>query len=131
MRAVCSILYWLAAIVITLGSLGHGFLGVIPVRDAIQASTLPPDVTRTLWIVWYGTSLSMITYGLILFWAWPALRAGSSSRSAPAFIVGAFYLILGVGAYSYSGRDPFWIMFIVLGVLAISTTWILGTPRKA
>src|SRR5262245_40535253 len=103
MRTVCSILYWLVAIMITLGSLGHGFVGVIPIRDAIQASTLPADVTRPLWIVWYGTSLSMITYGLILFWAWPALRSGSSRRSMPAYIVGAFYSIVGAGAYAYSG----------------------------
>jgi hypothetical protein len=129
-RTVASVLYWLAAVVITLGAFGHGFAGVIPVRAAIEASTLPADVTRTVWIVWYGTSLSMITYGLLLFWAWPALKAGSSSRSMPALIVGAFYLLTGIGAYPYSGRDPFWLMFIVLGVLAIGTTLVLGAPRK-
>jgi len=130
-RTIASILYWLAAVVITLGSLGHGFVGVIPIRDAIVASPLGPDVTRPLWIVWYGTSLSMITYGLLLFWAWPALRAGSSSRSVPAYIVGGFYLLVGIGAYVYSQLDPFWLMFIVLGVLAIGTTAILGAPRSA
>jgi len=132
-RAIAIVLYWLTAIVITLGAFGHGFLGVIPVRDAIEASTLPLDVTRTLWIVWYGTSLSMITYGALLFWAWPALKAGSSSRSIPALIVGAFYLLVGVGAYFYSGGNAFWIMFIVLGVLAIGTTLFLGrapTPSR-
>ena len=130
-RTIASVLYWLAAVVITLGSVGHGLLGVIPIREAIVASPLTPGVTRPLWIVWYGTSLSMITYGLLLFWAWPALRAGSSSRSVPAYIVGGFYLLVGIGAYVYSERDPFWIMFIVLGALAIGTTWILGAPRSA
>ena len=128
-RTVAAVLYWLAAVVITLGAFGHGFAG-LQVRDAIAATALTPDITRPIWIVWYGTSLSMITYGLLLFWAWPALKAGSSSRSVPALIVGAFYLLVGVAAYPYSGRDPFWIMFIVLGVLAIGTTLVLGTPRK-
>ena len=130
-RVIAIVLYWLAAIVITLGAFGHGFVGVIPIRDAIEASTLPLDVTRPLWIVWYGTSLSMITYGALLFWAWPALKAGSSSRSVPALIVGVFYLLTGVGAYVYSGGDGFWIMFIVLGMLAIGTTLFLGRGRDA
>src|SRR5215467_14129062 len=119
MRTIASVLYWLTAIVITLGAFGHGFVGVIPIREAIEASSLTPDVTRPIWIVWYGTSLSMIAYGLLLFWAWPALRSASSSRSMPALIVGGFYALVGVGAYVYSERDPFWLMFIVLGLLAI------------
>jgi len=131
MRAIASILYWLAAVLITLGAFGHGFVGVIPIREAIAASSLPPSVTRPLWIVWYGTSLSMITYGLLLFWAWPALHAGSSSRSMPALIVGAFYVLVGIGAYVYSGRDPFWLMFILIGAIAIGATWVLGSPRNA
>jgi hypothetical protein len=61
-RTVAQVLYWPAAVVITLGAFGHGFVGV--------------------------------------------------------------------GAYVYSRRDPFWLMFIVLGVLAIGTTWVLGAPRK-
>src|SRR5215471_16140951 len=130
MRTIASVLYWLTAIVITLGAFGHGFVGVVPIRKAIEASALTPDVTRPIWIVWYGTSLSMIVYGAILFWAWPALHAGSSSRSVPALIVGVFYLLVGTGAYVYSQRDPFWLMFILLGGLAIATTLVLGTPRE-
>jgi hypothetical protein len=130
LRPLASILYWFAAVVITLGAFGHGFVGVLPISEAIETSTLPPDVTQPIWIVWYWVSGSMITYGLLLFWAWPALKNGSSSRSVPVLIVGAFYLLAGVAAYMYSGRDPFWLMFVVLGVLAIGTTLVLGAPRK-
>jgi hypothetical protein len=129
-RTVASVLYWLAAVVITLGAFGHGFVGVLPIREAIETSTLPPDVTQPIWIVWYFTSGSMIAFGLLLFWAWPALKNGASSRSVPAVIVGVLYLISGVASYVYSERDPFWLMFIVLGLLAIGTTLVLGGVRK-
>jgi nitric oxide reductase large subunit len=67
-----------------------------------------------------------VAFGVLLFWAWPSLRAGSFSRSVPALIVGAFYLITGTAAYGYSGREPFWLLFVVQGVIVISSTLVLG-----
>jgi hypothetical protein len=73
----------------------------------------------------------MLVFGALLFWAWPALKAGSSSRSGVAFTIGAFYAITGVAAYLYSGRDPFWLLFLTQGVLVIGSTFVLGRPRDS
>jgi len=109
-RSIAAAFYWLAAITITLGAYGHGFQGVKPVRAAITASTLAPDIVRVIWIVWYFVSGCMVAFGTLLFWAWPAFKAGSSSRSSAALIIGAFYVITGIASYLYSGRDPFWLL---------------------
>lgn len=130
-RTIAAALYWLAAIAIALGAYGHGFLGVRPVRAAIAASTLAPEIVRVIWIVWYFVSGCMLAFGAILFWAWPRLEAGSSSRSTAALIVGVFYTITGVASYLYSGGEPFWLLFLVQGVIAIGSTLFLRSPQGA
>jgi len=135
MRTIAAAGYWIAAITITLGAFGHGFLGIKPVEAAIAATTLPPDIVRVIWIVWYFASGCMVIFGALLFWAWPAIRIGSSSRSAVAFIVGTFYTVTGIACYVYSGREPFWLLFVTQGVIVIGSTLVLhgahgsGTPR--
>jgi len=130
-RKIAAAIYWLAAITITLGAYGHGFVGVKPVQAAIAASALPADVVRVIWIVWYFVSGCMVAFGTLLFWAWPAFRVGSSSRSGVALIVGAFYLIVGLVSYLYSGRDPFWLLFVTLGVMVIGSTLALGGSERS
>jgi hypothetical protein len=125
MRTLASAAYWLAAITISLGAYGHGFQGVKPVRAAIAASALAPDIVRVLWMVWYFVSGCMVAFGALLFWAWPALEAGPSSRSGAALIVGAFYGLTGISCYLYSGGDPFWLLFLVQGGIVIGSTLVL------
>jgi hypothetical protein len=121
-RTLAAVAYWFSAVTITLGSIGHGFVGVKPVRAALDAVTLPPDIMRVLWIVWYWASGTMVMFGLLLFWAWPALKAGSSSRSAPPLIIGVSYVIVGIVSFLYTERDPFWLLFLTQGVLLLGST---------
>jgi hypothetical protein len=125
MRTTASALYWIAAVVIGLGAFGHGFGGVRPVAAAIADSTLPADIVRVIWIVWYGASLNMITCAALLVWAWPSIRTGTASRSAVALIIGANYLVTGLVSYVYSGLQPFWLLFVVLGAMVIGSTFAL------
>jgi hypothetical protein len=131
MRPVAAALYWIVAITITLGAYGHGFLGIKPVQAAIAATTLAPDIARVIWIVWYDVSGSMLTFGALLFWAWPSVKAGTSSRSGVPLIIGAFYAVTGIAAYLYSGREPFWLLFVTQGVILIGSTLFLRDREPA
>jgi len=128
-RTIAAAFYWLAAITITLGAYGHGFLGIKPVRATIEASTLPPDIVGVIWIVWYFVSGCMVAFGALLFWAWPELKAGSSGRSGAALIVGVSYAIVGVACFLYSGREVFWLLFVTQGVIVVISTLVLGAPQ--
>jgi hypothetical protein len=130
-RTIASAFYWIAAITITLGAYGHGFVGVKPVRAAIAASTLAPDVVRAIWIVWYFVSACMVTFGILLFWAWPALEAGASSRSSAALVIGALYAVTGIASYLYSEGEPFWLLFVTQGVVVVGSTLALRQPGRA
>ena len=128
-RVLLAALYWLAAITIALGAFGHGFLGIRPVETAIAASNLPPDIVTVLWMVWYFVSGTMVVFGAVLFWAWPGLRAGAPSRVGAALIVGVFYVLTGISCFIYSGRDPFWLLFLVQGAIVIGTAPALRRVR--
>ena len=125
-RSLAAALYWLAALTISLGALGHGFLGVKPVAAAVAASTLPADIARVIWIVWYFVSGCMLTFGALLFWAWRGLKPGPPSRAAVALIIGVFYIVTGIASYVYSGFEPFWLLFVTQGVLVVGSTFVLG-----
>jgi hypothetical protein len=131
MRTFAAAFYWIAAITITLGAYGHGFLGIKPVEAAITATTLAPDIVRVIWIVWYFVSGCMLTFGALLFWAWFGLKTGSSSRSGVALIIGAFYAVTGIAAYVYSGREQFWLLFVTQGVIVIGSTLMLLGPQSS
>jgi hypothetical protein len=125
-RTLAAALYWLAAITISLGAFGHGFLGVKPVAAAVAASTLPADIVGVIWIVWYFVSGCMVTFGALLFWAWRGLKPGSPSRAGVAVIVGVFYVVTGIASYVYSGFEPFWLLFVTQGVIVVGSTFVLG-----
>jgi len=125
-RTLAAGLYWLAAVTISLGAFGHGFLGVKPVAAAVAASTLPADIVGVIWIVWYFVSGCMVTFGALLFWAWPGLKPGSPSRAGVAVIVGVFYAVTGIASYVYSGFEPFWLLFVTQGVIVVGSTFVLG-----
>ena len=130
MRIVATVLYWLAAVTIALGAFGHGFLGIKPVEAAVAVSTLPADIVGVIWIVWYFVSGTMLVCGAILFWAWPAIKSGSTARSGAAFIIGGFYAVTGIACYLYSGREPFWLLFLFQGAIVIGTTLVLRDRRS-
>ena len=125
LRTFAAVAYWFSAVTIALGSIGHGFLGVKPVRAALEAVTLPPDIMRVLWIVWYWVSGTMVIFGLLLFWAWPALKPGSPSRTVVPVVIGVCYVVFGIVCFVYTNRDPFWLLFLTQGVLTLGSTWVL------
>jgi hypothetical protein len=57
------------------------------------------------------------------------IRTGSSGRSGAVLIVGGFYAVPGIACYLYSGRQPFWVLFLFQGVIVIGTTLILRSLR--
>jgi hypothetical protein len=129
-RTTAAVLYWLAAITITLGAYGHGFVGVKSIRAALAAVALDPHTLRVIWIVWYFVSGAMLVCGVLLFWAWPGFKPGAARRAGAALIVGTFYGVTGFACYVYSGGEPFWLLFVAQGVLVIGSTVVLSAPQK-
>ena len=126
LRKVYSVLYWIAALAIGLGAFGHGIGGANVLRAALATVALDPNIVGVLWIVWYFVSGSMLVFGGLALWAWFAARRGRDVTVVPVSI-GALYIVFGAAAFAYA-RDPFWIFFVVQGVMLLGAT--LGLRRQ-
>ncbi len=129
-RKILSVLYWLAAVTIGLGAFGHGLGGGHALRVALAAVTLDPNMVGVLWIVWYFVSGVMLLFGGLAIWAWFAARRGSRDALVVASAIGVFYGIFGIAALLY-GRDPFWLLFLLQGVMLLGSAVGLGRSPTA
>jgi hypothetical protein len=68
----------------------------------------------------------MLVFGVLSLWAWFAARRGRAVTVVPASI-GAFYILFGAAAFVYA-RDPFWLFFLLQGVMLLGAT--LGLRRQ-
>jgi hypothetical protein len=120
--------FLVVGIVIGLGAFGHGY-SAVKVHEAIDQFPIAPPIYQTLLIVWYFVSGAMLAFGAMIVWISFRLRAGDASSLFVAYVIGAFYIVFGVCALIYRGGDPFWSLFIVLGVLLEGSALVLRADR--
>jgi hypothetical protein len=124
LRTTSSYLFLIVAVLIGLGAFGHGH-SVHKVHAAIDQFAIDPAIVETLYVVWYFVSGTMLVFGALLVWVWLRVRAGDANSLFPAFLIGAFYVVVGVCALVYRHGDRFWLVFIILGVLLLGSSLVL------
>jgi hypothetical protein len=124
LRNVSLYLFLFASVVIGLGAFGHGH-AVHKVHEAIDQFPIDTAISQTLYIVWYFVSGAMLAFGATLVWIWFRLRAGDTGALFPAFVIGTLYVVVGIGAAIYRPGDPFFFVFIVLGILLLGSSLTL------
>jgi hypothetical protein len=123
-------IYWIVGLMIGLGAFGHGFSGIKPVRAALDTVTLPPDVRGVIWIVWYFVSGCMLTFAVLIIWAWFAARRGYPSALAVPIVIALFWMATGIAAYAYQ-HNPFWLLFLAEGTgLLAASLGLRGAPAE-
>jgi hypothetical protein len=120
-RRILTGIYWITGWLIGLGAFGHGFTGVKPVRVALAAVPLPADVRGVIWIVWYFVSGCMLVFRGLIIGAWFAARRGRTQALVVPLVIARFYIATGVASYAYQ-HNPFWLVFLVLGMLLLVPT---------
>jgi hypothetical protein len=127
-RSIAWYVFMVVSVVIGLGAFGHGY-SARKVHEAIDQFPIDPAIYKTLFIVWYSVSASMLMFGAMLVWTGFRLRAGDASSLFVAYLIAAFYLALGIGGTIYRRGDPFWLFFILLGVLLLGSSLALRTTH--
>ena len=120
-RKIYSVLYWFAGVTIGLGAFGHGIGGGRVLRAGLATAALDPNIVGVLWIVWYYVSGAMLLFGVAIVWSWFAARRGGRDVLIVPAMIGVLYAIFGAAALLY-GRDPFWLLFLVQGVLLLGSS---------
>lgn len=121
-----SILGILAGIVMIASAGAHSLLGWQQLGSALRATQADADLITTVGIGWRFGGAAMLAFGIIVIaFFWKQLQ-GVPAPLMPAVVIGVTYLAFGAGAFVASRFDPFFMVFIIPGLLVL----LAAFPRK-
>ena len=106
-------------VVLVVSSAMHSLLGWPGLRAALAAANAPPDLVAGLRIGWHFGGAMILTLGLVTLWSFAERLRGRavSLRAVRAFA--AAYAMFGAYALATSDLNPFFLIFVVPGVLLL------------
>jgi hypothetical protein len=127
MHRLRSILGLVAGTLMIASSGAHSFFGWKSQRAALEAANAPADLIHMLGIGWQFGGAAMLAFGCMVLALF--LRDLKTARVPvmPAVVIGTTYVAFGIGAMLVSQLDPFFLVFLVPGVLVL----IAALPRRA
>ena len=122
MRHVKIVLGMTAAALMIASSLAHSLFGWKALRRALHEVGAPHDLILALSLGWQFGGTAMLVFGLtVMAVYWLRLR-GRPVSQWPAVLIGITYLCFGICALLLSHLDPFFLVFIVPGVVLLVAT---------
>ena len=128
LRSVFWYVFFVVSVALGLGAFGHGY-SARRVHEALDPFPINPAMSKTIYIVWYFVSGAMLMFGGVLISIALRVRAGDSSSLFVAYWIAALYMLFGICATIYRRNDPFWLFFILLGVLLLGSSLVLKTQQ--
>ncbi len=128
LRSISWYVFLIVGTIIGLGAFGHGY-SAVRVCEAIDQFPIPRPIYQTLFVVWYFVSGAMLAFSAMIVWISFRLKAGDPSALFIAYVIGVLYFVFGVGALIYRRGDPFWVLFVVLGVLLLGSSVTLRSSN--
>jgi hypothetical protein len=109
----------LAALVLLGSAAAHSLLGWPQLRASLAGLGAPADLVTGLAIGWHFGGAAMVAFGLIALWAFGGRLRGRAVPAAPVVVVGAVYLLYGLGALAAT-RNPFFMIFVVPALMLLA-----------
>jgi hypothetical protein len=128
MRKLASGIYLLTAALIGLGAFGHGSHASHLAELLAKSPAIEPPLAAVLIAVWYFVSGCMLVFAAIAIHTWLRARRGERGIYFASDLIGAFYVIVGATTVAYT-RQPFFLVFLVLGILLIASSWVIRRPE--
>ena len=129
MNKIRIILGFVAGAILVASSGAHVFLGWPAIRKLLRDAHVPNDLLGGVMIVWEFGGVAMLTFGCIVLWLFTQLINGRSTSLRPALLIGIAYVAFGVWALALGGLSPFFLLFIIPGLLLVAAaTWPSSRP---
>lgn len=112
-----------AALLIVLSGAAHSVFGWKQMLSSLRASAAPPDLIKTLGIGWVFGGVAMLALGSIAIASTVKRRHDPTASLLPVRIIGIAYVAFGVGAMTITGFDPFFLVFVLPGLLLVAASW--------
>jgi hypothetical protein len=113
----------LAGVLLIVSSAAHSLLGWRQLGIALAATQAPADLVTGLSIGWHFAGLAMFAFGCIALVTFADALRGRPVSFRPAAIIALVYLLFGVWALKVSDVNPFFLVFIVPGLLLAAASW--------
>lgn len=119
-----------AGVMMALSSAAHSLLGWPVMRASLAEAHAPADLVQGLAVGWHFGGAAILTFACIVLWTFVRRLQGAPVPRVPPAIVSVAYLVFGAGALAVSG-DPFFLVFIVPGILLAFASFGSGPDRRA
>lgn len=116
-----------AGVLILLSAVAHSVFGGAAMQKELAAAHVPEDLLRGALVGWEFGGAAMLAFSLIVLYAFARPAGSSAVQLAPVRVVAATYLLFGAAALAVSDFDPFFLVFVVPGLLLAGATW----PHRA
>lgn len=124
MNKVRIVLGFVAGAILVASSGAHTFLGWPAIRKLLRDAHVPNDLLGGVMVVWQFGGVAMLTFGCIVLWLFTQLINGRSMSLRPALLIGLAYVAFGIWALAMGGLSPFFLLFIIPGLLLVAAaTW--------
>lgn len=108
---------FIGGILLLLSSLAHAFLGLPPLRQALEEAAADPATIGAISVGWLFGSVAMAAFGVIVTTLALGTLRGERPSTMPAAVIAAAYLLFGVSAFIARDLNPHFLLFIVTGLL--------------
>ena len=123
MRRTRLILGFVAGAFLLLSACAHSLLGWKSLSGRLAENQIPADLMQALAIGWHFGGVAMVAFGLIAILSFVRYRKNERASLAPVTIISLAYLAFGAFALVATQFDPFFLIFIVPGLMLLAASW--------
>lgn len=127
MERTRSIVGLIAGALMIVSAAAHCLLGWKELKGALGSTQVPAELIQTLGLGWNFGGVAMLAFGCIVVTLFAQRLRGKTVLLMPANVIGATYAIFGAGALLVTRFDPFFLVFVVPGVMLL----IASVSRRA
>lgn len=123
MRRLHPILGLLTGVVLLASAAMHSLMGWPALRASLTSAGVAPDLIAGLGIGWNFGGVCMTLFGVLALWQFGAALRGRPASLRPLVLIGVAYAAFGVGALLVGDMNPFFLIFIVPGIMLATAAW--------
>lgn len=119
MSRLRSILGLVAGVMLVASAGAHSLLGGVALVQELAPFNVAADVLQGVQVGWHFGGACMLAFGVIVISTFAQRLRGAATPTTPVLVIGLAYLGFAAWAVSQNGFDPFYLVFVVPGVLLV------------
>ena len=122
LRGTRIVLGYLVGTVMLLSAGAHSLLGWPNLSAELAKNHVPADLVRGLAIGWHFGGFCILAFAAIVILQFTDVLRSRPVSLRPALLIGIAYLVFGGWALVFSGMNPFFLIFIIPGLMLIAAS---------